>query len=322
MDYDIIDKSTGASRGSGSNKNKFNHTIPAVKYDVVLHKDNLHFNLTLDLNTNLTGVVIIDDLSTFLSSISIPYFTPRLGYGINVSIPIDNATLAISYSGITINENIIRVYKCDDWSVSTRTCTGTWSRIPISVDKNNDLIRFSVSSFSGLVGGESSVFTVNASGIALDYYTGHRISGNITAIPVENPENKYTTSVTNGEWSMGFDMLSEGIEHLMFVVESTEKKGYNYLKLPTPSTAKLNCTIQNISLSGYSVDVSGIGITSGNVRISVLGTDYTNTTSFSGGTWSIDFHPCLIPGQVYTLQILISDNRGKRGEILQKYPAK
>jgi hypothetical protein len=163
---------------------------------------------------------------------------------------------------------------------------------------------------------------VTASGIALDYYTGQRINGNITAIPLENPENKYTSTVTNGEWTMGFDMLSEGIEHLMFVVESTEKKGYNQLKLPTPSTAKLNCTTQNISLSGYSVDASsGSTIASGNVRVSILDTDYTYTAPFTG-TWSIDLHPCLISGQIYTLQILISDNTGKRGEILQKYPAK
>jgi hypothetical protein len=121
---------------------------------------------------------------------------------------------------------------------------------------------------------------------------------------------------------MGFDMLSEGIEHLMFVVESNEKKGYNHLKLPTPSSAKLNCTTQNISLSGYSVDASsGSSITSGNLRVSVLDTDYTYTASFAG-TWNVDLHPCLVSGQLYTIQILVSDNTGKRGEILQKYPAK
>jgi len=94
------------------------------------------------------------------------------------------------------------------------------------------------------------------------------------------------------------------------------------MKLTTPSTAKLNCTTQSISVLGYSLDVSGSVTTSGNVRISVLGTDYTSTTTFTGQTWSIDFHPCLIPGQIYTLQILVSDNTGRRGEILQKYPAK
>lgn len=166
-------------------------------------------------------------------------------------------------------------------------------------------------------------WTVNASGIALDYYTGQRINGNITAIPLENPENKHTATVTNGEWTMGFDMLSEGVENLIFVVDSNEKKGYNELKLPTTSSVKLNCTTQNISLSGYSVDASsGSSINSGNVRASVLDTDYTITNTFSGQTWSIDLHPCLISGQLYTIQILVSDSTGKRGEILQKYPAK
>lgn len=94
---------------------------------------------------------------------------------------------------------------------------------------------------------------------------------------------------------------------------SNQKKGYNEMKFTTSSVATLNCTTQNISLSGYSLDVSGSGTTSGNVRISVLGTDYTNTTTLIGETWSIDFHPCLISGQVYTLQILISDNTGRRG---------
>lgn len=323
LDYDVVDKTTKESKGSGMNKRNFNYTIPAVKYDLVINKDKLHVNLTIDLNTNKTGVMVIDDLSSFVSGISIPHFTPKLGYGINVSVSIDNATLALDYSGVTINDNIIRVYKCGNWAVTTRTCTGTWVSIPITVDKNNKLIQLSVSSFSGLVGGETSVSTVNASGVALDYYTGQRINGNITAIPLENPENKHTATVTNGEWSMGFDMLSEGVEHLVFVVESNEKKGYNDLKLPTTSSVGLNCTTQNISISGYSLDASsGSAVGSGNVKVSVLDTDYVYTTAFSGATWSIDLHPCLIPGQIYTLQILISDASGNRGEMFQKYPAK
>jgi hypothetical protein len=163
---------------------------------------------------------------------------------------------------------------------------------------------------------------VTASGIALDYYTGQRINGNITVLPLEHPEFKSTAQVTNGEWSMSFDLLPEDVEHMTFIVESVEKEGYNQMKLPTPSTAKPSCTVQNISLSGYSLDVNGQAITSGNVRVSVLDTDYMNTTSFTGGSWSIDFHPCLISGQLYTLQILVSDDTGRRGEILQKYPGK
>jgi len=164
-----------------------------------------------------------------------------------------------------------------------------------------------------------------SNGIALYYYTGERVNGNVTVIPVENPENKINpTAFTNGEWSVDFNMSTDDVLYLTYIIDDNEKIGYTQLKLDNdnPSTAGLDCTTQNISLSGYSVDVdSGEPSTSGNVRVSVLDTDYMNTTSFSG-TWSIDFHPCLISGKIYTLQILISDNTGERGEIIQKYPAK
>jgi hypothetical protein len=159
--------------------------------------------------------------------------------------------------------------------------------------------------------------------VALDYYSGERIDGNITAIPLENPENKTTATITNGEWEINLNMKVEDVQNLMFVVDSTNKKGYNQMKLPTPSTIKPNCTTQNISISGYSVDASsGSSISTGNVRLSVLDTDYINTTTFTGGSWSIDLYPCLVSGQLYTIQIFVSDKTGKRGEIFQKYPAK
>ncbi|MHA1614990.1 MAG: hypothetical protein ACTSYJ_09110, partial [Candidatus Thorarchaeota archaeon] len=246
VDYDLIDQETKEERGFGHDK-KFSHTIPAVKYDVVIKKDKIRMNLSVDLKADVSGVVIIDDLTPFLSGISIPYFTPKLGYGLNVSAPIGGASLTFNYSGIDIDEDMLRVYKCDDWDVTGRTCLSSWKRVWITLDRNNDLIRFSVPGFSGFVVGESALSTINVSGIALDYYTGKKINGNITAIPLENPENKKTSIITNGEWSMSLDVLK--VEHLTFVVESTEKKGYNELKLPTPSEAELNCRAQNISLS-------------------------------------------------------------------------
>jgi hypothetical protein len=158
--------------------------------------------------------------------------------------------------------------------------------------------------------------------MALDYYSGEKINGNITAIPLENPGNKTMATITNGEWEINFNMKTEDVENLVFVVDSANKKGYNEMKLPVASSVKPNCTTQNISLSGYSVDVnSGNSITSGNVKVFVLDTDYVYTTTFSG-TWSIDLHPCLVSGQIYTLQILVSDNTGKLGDMFQKYPAK
>lgn len=160
------------------------------------------------------------------------------------------------------------------------------------------------------------------SGIALDFYTGERINGNITAVPVENPGNKTIASITSGEWSMSFNMLTDDVEYLSFIINTTDKAGYTYMKLDNPQGTTMSCVTQNISLSGYSVGLGGSPITSGNVKVSAIGTDYTNSTTFNTETWSIDFHPCLVSGNLYTLQILISDNTGNRGETFQIYAAK
>ncbi len=149
--------------------------------------------------------------------------------------------------------------------------------------------------------------SVVTQGTALYYHTGQRVDGDVTVIPVENPANKTKTTFTDGAWSIDFNKTND-VQYLTFIIDDNEKIGYTQIKLATenPSMSRLNCTTQNISLSGYSVDInSGDPITSGDVKVSVLDTDYANTTSFSG-IWDIDFHPCLIPGKIYTLQILVS----------------
>jgi hypothetical protein len=167
-----------------------------------------------------------------------------------------------------------------------------------------------------------SLPNIQINGISLYYYTGERVNGNVTVIPVETPDDKETSTVSNGEWSVGFNMDTENTQHYTVIIDDNQKIGYNEIKVDNPVTASLSCSAQDISLSGYSVDVnSGNSITSGNVKVSILDTDYTNTTTFSG-IWSIDIHPCLIPGNLYTVQVLISDSTGKRGEFLQKYPAR
>ena len=169
----------------------------------------------------------------------------------------------------------------------------------------------------------SLAYAIHVDGISQYYYTGERFDGNVTVIPVENPTNKTTTNFTNGQWSIDFDMITKDVQYITFIVDDNEKIGYTQVKLDNDNPAKVTvCSNQNISLSGYAVDVNtGDSITSGNVRVSILDTDYTNTTSYSG-EWNIDFHPCLISGKIYTLYILISDNTGKTGEMFQSYPAR
>ena len=162
---------------------------------------------------------------------------------------------------------------------------------------------------------------VRVKGIALYYYTGERVNGNVTVIPVETPNDKENSTVSNGEWTVDLNTNTENIQFTI-IIDDNQKVGYNEIKLNTPTATRLNCSVQNIFLSGYAVDIdSGNTITSGNVRISVLDTEYTNTTTFTG-IWSIDLYPCLIPGKTYSLYVIVSANTGKRGEYLQKYPAR
>jgi len=164
---------------------------------------------------------------------------------------------------------------------------------------------------------------MHAEGRAFNYYTGEKINGNVIVIPMGNIENKVNSTFSNGEWVIDFN-VDPDVQYLTFIIDDDEKIGYTQIKLgvENPSTEKLNCTIQNISLSGYSVYANtGNPITSGKVRVSVQDTQYTNITSFSG-TWNIDFHPCLISGKIYILYVLISDDTGKTGEIFQAYPAR
>jgi len=171
------------------------------------------------------------------------------------------------------------------------------------------------------------IFLVKASvivhGNVLYYYSGNKVDGNVTVIPVENPENKTTTNFTNGEWSINFDMITDDVQYLTFIINDNGKIGYSQVTIDNNNPKQItNCVVQNISLSGYAVDInSGNQINSGNVRVSVVDTVYTNITSFSG-SWSIDLHPCLIIGKIYTLHILVSDNSGRTGEMFENYPAK
>jgi hypothetical protein len=207
-----------------------------------------------------------------------------------------------------------------NWTANATGNLGVFWKIDVNVS----------SSFSNISAIDTNDATVKIAlspnifinGIALYYYTGERVNGNVTVIPLENPNNKETAIVSNGEWSLDFNLGTENIQHYTVIIDDNQQMGYNEIKTSTSSDTKLNCSTQYISLSGYSVDInSGSPITSGDMKISVLDTDYTNTTTFSG-SWSASIHPCLIPGKVYTLQILITDKTGKRGEFLQKYPAK
>jgi hypothetical protein len=194
------------------------------------------------------------------------------------------------------------------WKIDVNFAS-TFSNVS-SVDTNNAVIKI------------VSLANVHIQGIAQYYFSGERVDGYALVIPVETPSDKEIFTVSNGEWSADLNIEAEDVQHLTVIIYDDNNIGFNEIRTDPAGSSSLSCSQQHISLSGHSVDISsGDAITSGNVRVSALGTDYTNTTTFTG-PWSIEFYPCLIPGRIYTIHTLISDNTGKRGEYFHKYPAR
>lgn len=165
----------------------------------------------------------------------------------------------------------------------------------------------------------------NVSGIVLDFYTGERINGTITIIPVEDPEHTMIAEVVNGQWTIDFNMDVGEVEHLTFIVNDSDSLGYTQLKLVNPNPAQTpSCTQQNISLKGYGIDVNtGQVLTDITLRITILETHYTTTSTISGPIGSIELNPCLVSGKLYTLEITVIDSSGnQRGKYYITYSAK
>ncbi len=167
---------------------------------------------------------------------------------------------------------------------------------------------------------------IRINGTSFYFYNGSKIAqGNATAITVENQE-KAVGLISNGDWSLVFSGCTQESEFIgLKITDNSKVVGYDQIKIVTdnPSTAIISCTVQNVSLSGYAIDINdGSPLSGGNVKASVLDTTYINTTSFSGSNWSIDFYPCLVSGKIYTLDIVIANTGGTRtGEYLTSYLA-
>ncbi len=154
---------------------------------------------------------------------------------------------------------------------------------------------------------------VRISGFVLDAMTGTRItSGNVTAIVKETGDTN-TTVITNGRFN--FDLNSSlniwNNKYIigLFINSSENKIGYASLTSGFGNYAQQtqSCSIKQWRFTGWVVDSEGVRISSGNVSVSVNnGTLVRNTTAFTNGKWGIVFSPCLISGQTYDFQILLT----------------
>jgi hypothetical protein len=165
------------------------------------------------------------------------------------------------------------------------------------------------------------VINIIIHGNALYYYTGEKVNGNITFISSESSYS-FTSPVYDGIWGLHTHTDLTNITQFILIVEDNSKKGYNEIKIANPIVSTPSCSAQTIQLTGYAVDANtGNFITSGTIKATIPETGYTTSSALSS-YWNITMFPCLVSGEIYTLHVLISDYAGKRGEFLQKYPAK
>ncbi len=171
-------------------------------------------------------------------------------------------------------------------------------------------------------------YFIQIKGFVLDSDTGERVNGgNVTAIIEENGEN-VTTIITNGEFNATINssvspLLSKMTIGLV-VNASNRKSSFEKISLGVegelPKTQV--CFSRLWQVRGLNVyAVSGQLISSGTVTITVDGTEYSNSTSFSTPLWTAYVYPCLKSGKVYTFVISVTDAGSNRGTVRMKQVA-
>jgi len=134
-------------------------------------------------------------------------------------------------------------------------------------------------------------------------------SGTLTSI-VKETGDRDSTSFSNGYFDFGFYLPPSIIDKrftLGIIINTSDKKtGYNQLMTSGSSISQTqSCSIKQWYFQGNAIDPE-IGQTmSGQVAVSVRGTNYVNTTTFLNGRWGIHISPCLISGGLYTFQFSV-----------------
>lgn len=66
-----------------------------------------------------------------------------------VAIPYYKASIEMKYNeGNILNENLIKVYKCENWNSGKKECYGKWSEVPVIVDTIRNIVYINTTSLS------------------------------------------------------------------------------------------------------------------------------------------------------------------------------
>jgi len=103
---------------------------------------------------NLDGITTTPNIVLDPVSPTIPNVTLKRAYKISVpsSLPFNGITLSIRYSDLSVNENLLYLYRCGDFNLTTNVCNENW--IPKSMTKVNGYVVADLDSFSAYAIGE------------------------------------------------------------------------------------------------------------------------------------------------------------------------
>ena len=163
------------------------------------------------------------------------------------------------------------------------------------------------------------------SGTVFNPLTGEPLTeGKVMAIIKETGETDLVNISATGNFTAEFgasvDADYNKFTLAIFANSTAGEIGYSQVLLGSGETLPQTqtCTVKTWRFRGKAFSDSGELIPAGRVTITV--NDVRNSTTFSNGVWDIAISPCLIPGEIYTFSILVSN--GVEGRLQMKLVAK
>ncbi|MCX8159096.1 MAG: hypothetical protein N3D20_02290 [Candidatus Pacearchaeota archaeon] len=181
----------------------------SILYDL-FYLPNLSSKLSIRMNSiNLFN----DDNKTLILDIFKGYGF-LIVYGINSSYSIANASVGLSYKDSDyINEDNLKVYKCNNWDIKNRVCNSEWNLVDAVQDKSNDLFFVFTTGFSafgikeefvieekkeisrGGAGAKTPEFSVDKKTIEVDLMQGERRSVGFEIINLDSRAINFNISL-------------------------------------------------------------------------------------------------------------------------------
>ncbi|MEM5879541.1 MAG: hypothetical protein QXU74_03560, partial [Candidatus Aenigmatarchaeota archaeon] len=142
---------------------------------------------------------------------------------------------------------------------------------------------------------------------------GLQMSGNVNVTIGLN--KKYIIADSNGTFYTTFTGLSLGTHTVTVNSTASFYDGSCTDTVEILSSGQAtSCIERTIGVSGVAIESStGDPIPSGSISISILDTRYTNSTTFTGGSYNISLKVCLEQNKRYIVRVAVRSDTGKTG---------